>query len=90
MRMGNTVGRGCVSSYSRYAAYALPHFRRRVSSSLSRRAICLSIRFMPRIAIGAFDAMIRGKRLDIGVEELRRHRLVEIANAQRFPRMPTR
>jgi hypothetical protein len=30
------------------------------------------------------------KLLDAGVEELRQRRLVEIANAQHFPRVPTR
>jgi hypothetical protein len=51
------------------------------SCSFFLHAISLSVRFMPRTAIVAFDA---------GVEELRRRRLVEIADAQHFPHMSTR
>jgi len=45
---------------------------------------------MPRIAIGAFGRDSAHKLLDAGVGEFRRRRLVEIADAQHFPRMPTR
>jgi hypothetical protein len=44
---------------------------------------------MLRIAISAFRRDDARKLLDAGVEELRRRRLVEIADAQHFPRVPT-
>lgn len=44
---------------------------------------------MPRIAIGAFDA-VRASSSTRGVEELRRCQFVEIVDARHFPRLPTR
>jgi hypothetical protein len=40
---------------------------------------------MPRIAIGASDAMMRASSSMRGIRQLRRRWLVEIADAQHFP-----
>jgi hypothetical protein len=44
---------------------------------------------MPHIAISAFDAMMRASSSTRSVEELRRRRLIKIANAQHFARVRT-
>jgi hypothetical protein len=61
-----------------------------------RRAAAASSSLLRAISLSVLHATHRVRRndarklLDAGVEELRWRRLVEIADARHFPRMPTR
>lgn len=77
---------------------AFPHFVA-VQALAVRRSAAASSSLLRAISLNVLHAVHRDrclrrddarKFLDAGVEELRRRRLIEIADARHFPRMPTR
>jgi hypothetical protein len=88
-RRGRFSARGGATFPDVVAVQALAVRRSAAASSSLLRAISLSV-----LHAAHRDQCVRRddarKLLDAGVEELRWRRLVEIADAQHFPRVPTR